>query len=140
MFHSQRCIKLHYVRLLSYHILKKLNMLTLVTIDSCPSWFTASFTLSCNTVTTTDYVTVFTALVTAVLTIVARLTHYNNSKIQLFELFDWMVVLLLYPLKTNHHVRPSVHQSVCLSVHQSVCLSVCLQNPCPVNIFLIKKH
>lgn len=48
-------------------------------MDSCPSLRTSSITLSSKPVTISDRVTVYTALVNAVLTIVARLTHYNSS-------------------------------------------------------------
>lgn len=53
-------------------------MLTLMTTDLCPAWFTASVTLSCNHVTTSDHVTIYTALVTAVITVEARLTRLNS--------------------------------------------------------------
>lgn len=53
-------------------------MLTLMTIDPCPSGFTPFVTLSCNPVTTSAHVTIDTALVTAVITIEARLTDLNS--------------------------------------------------------------
>lgn len=53
-------------------------MLTLMTTDLCPAWFTASFTLSCNPVATSDHVTINTALVTAVITVEARITRLKS--------------------------------------------------------------
>lgn len=50
-------------------------MLTLITSGPCPSWFTPTVTLSCKPVTfsylISDHVTVYTALITAVFTMVA---------------------------------------------------------------------
>lgn len=51
--------------------IKKLKNPTLITRASCPTWFTAAFTLSCNFITSSGNVTVYVAMLSAPLTMVA---------------------------------------------------------------------
>lgn len=106
---------MRHVRPLPYH------MLTLITMNSSPSWFTSIFTLSCKPVTPVGNVTICATSGTAVLTVVAWHTHYKSSikyKIVPLTVSISLITSFVENKKTKQNNRILLNWIFFLSCHQ----------------------
>lgn len=106
---------MRHVRPLPYH------MLTLITMNSCPSWFTSIFTLSFKPVTPAGNVTICATSGTAVLTVVAWHTHYKSSikyKIVPLTVSISLITSFVENKKNKTKQRNIIELNIFLSCHQ----------------------